>query len=570
MQRQEEPDRPGSFVESADRSENRVSRGGRFLPLLFFVAIAFAIYGRILGHEFLHNWDDNVYVVANEAIRGITPAHLKTAFTSFFVGNYAPLHIVSYMLDHALWGLKPWGYLLVNLLLHAANAFLAFRLYLRLDSRLPLALIAATLFLVHPVQVETVAWISERKTLLSMLFFHLSLHAYLRYCAEAGSPRMRWYLLCLFCFVAALLSKVVAVVLPLVLIAHDCCRGGLAPVRKGFLDKIPFFAASALLSAVTLFSQRSADNLSEYAGGSFLNSAMTMLPVFARYLGNIFWPADLGPIYKPPVKTAVDGEVLFSLLLLTAVLAVALMLMRRRRGAGFALSLFLLGLLPVAHIFPLATLMQDRYLYFPMLGAAFCIVTLTADTAESLGGERGMRLWLVSLCLLLIPSGFLAHRQAGYWKNALTLWSHAAENEPKSKQAWLMLAITRHDQKDLAGAEEAYLRLLGIAPRDTKGLNGIGILYGEMGDLDRSMDYLRQAVRLEPNSAETLINFAYAAYLKGSLQESREAFTRAAAIAPATLERLLPVMLEIARKLGDRDEVQRLESLMAGGGTYGN
>jgi len=569
VQRQEEPDRPGSFVESADRSENRVSRGGAFSPLLFFVAIAFAIYGRILGHEFLQNWDDNVYVVANEAVRGITPAHLKTAFSSFFVGNYAPLHIVSYMLDHALWGLKPWGYLLVNLLLHAVNAFLAFRLYLRLDSRLPLALVAATLFLVHPVQVETVAWVSERKTLLSMLFFLLSLHAYISYCAASGSPRMRWYLLCLFCFVAALLSKVVAVVLPLVLIAHDWYRGGRTSVRKGVLDKIPFFAASALLTAVTLFSQRSADNLSEYAGGSFLNSAMTMLPVFARYLGNIFWPVGLGPIYKPPVKTAPDSEVLLSLLLFAAVLTAALFLMRRRRGAGFALSLFLLGLLPVAHIFPLATLMQDRYLYFPMLGAAFFIVALPSAAAESFGGERGVRIWLVLLCLLLLPAGFLAYRQAGHWKNALTLWSHAAQNEPQSKQAWLMLAITRHDLKDLAGAEEAYLRLLKIAPRDTKGLNGIGVLYGEMGDLDRSMDYLRKAVQLEQNSAETLINFAYAAYLKGSLQESREAFTRAVAIAPATLERLLPVMLEIAMKLGDRDEARRLEALMAGG-TYGN
>ena len=532
----------------------------QLLLVVLFIAGAFAVYGGTLGHEFLYNWDDNVYVTGNEAIRGFSPAHLRSAVSSFFVGNYAPLHIVSYMMDYTLWGLNPRGYLLVNLLLHAVNAILAFRLFLLIDGRLPVALAAAILFLVHPVQVESVAWISERKTLLAMLFFLLSLHSYARYSRETGNRR-RWYFLALLAFVAALLSKAVVVVLPLVLIAYDWQQGGQARGWKGLPDKIPFFALSAILTAVTLLSQRSADGLTEYAGGTPLTSAMTMMPVFARYLGKIFWPVNLGPIYNPPLKIAPDGEVLLAMLLFAATVASALLLLHRRRVAGFALSVFLLGLLPVAHIFPIATLMQDRYLYFPLLGFALFLAALTTDAAGFLAGARGGRIWIVILLLLALPLGAAAQRQSGIWRNALTLWSHTANNEPGSKQAWLMLAITLQDRKDFPGAEEAYLRLLSIAPRDSKGLNGIGILYGEKGDLDRSLDYLRRAVAVEPNNPETLVNFGYTAFLKGMLDESRDAFNRAVELSPGEISRLLPTLLEIARRQNDKDEVARLEAL---------
>lgn len=538
------------------------SRGVQLLLAILFIAGACAVYGGTLGHEFLYNWDDNVYVTGNEAIRGVSLANLKRAFSSFFVGNYAPLHIVSYMVDYTLWGLNPRGYLLVNLLLHGVNAILAFRLFLRLDTRLPVALAAALLFLVHPVQVEAVAWISERKTLLAMLFFLLSFHAYIRSGSEGGEHRRLWYTLSLLAYCAALLSKAVVVILPLALIAYDWLQGGKSKVWKGLPDKTPFFALSAVLTTVTLMSQRSADGLTEYAGGSPLASAMTMLPVFARYLGKIFWPVNLGPIYNPPIKLAPDGEVLLSLLLFASIVAAAFLLLHRRTVAGFSLTLFLLGLLPVSHVFPIATLMQDRYLYFPLLGFVLFLVAVTTDAAASLAGARGGRIWIAVLLLTALPLGAAARNQAGIWRNALTLWSHTAQNEPGSRQAWMMLAITLQDLKDIAGAEEAYLRLLAIAPRDFMGLNGIGILYGEKGDLDRSLDYLRRAMAVEPNNPEVLVNFGYSAFLKGRLDESRAALNRAVALSPGEMTRLLPTLLEIARRQNDRDEVARLEALV--------
>lgn len=537
------------------------SRLTQLLLLPFFILATFILYGGILGHEFIFNWDDNVYVTGNEAIRSFSLANLSRAFSDFFVGNYAPLHIVSYMIDYSLWGLNPKGYLLGNLLLHGLNAFLVCRLFLLLDGRLPVALTAAVLFLAHPAQVESVAWISERKTLLSMLFFLLAFHSYIRYCRASGSNRRTWYALSLLAFCAALLSKAVAVILPLVCFAYDWYRQGLKQAGKELLNKIPFIVLSAVLTLVTLFSQRSADGISGYAGGTPLTSAMTMLPVFARYLGKIFWPAGLGPIYKPPIKTAPDMEVFLSLLLFAAVAGVAIYLLQRLRLAGFALTLFLLGFLPVAHIFPLATLMQDRYLYFPLLGFALFVAVAATDSAQKLAGGRGMRFSVVCLLLAAVLLGGATRQQIPVWRNAVTLWAHAAENTPLSKQAWLMLAITHHDLGDAVAAEKAYLRLLSIAPKDGKGLNGIGILYGEQGDIDKSIHYLRQAFEVAPDDPGTAINFGYAALLKGNLAESRDAFNRAVTTAPETLARLLPTMIEIARRQNDSEAVKRLEAL---------
>jgi hypothetical protein len=442
--------------------------------------------------------------------------------------------------------MNPRGYLLTNVLVHAVNAYLAFRLYLLLDGRLLVALTAALLFLVHPVQVESVAWISERKTLLAMFFFLLAFHAYILYSDKARSGYRAWYLFSLLGFCAALLCKAVVVVFPLVIIAFDWQKGGWERTRKGLADKIPFFALSAAMTLVTLTSQRSADMLVRYVGDNPLNNALTMMPVFARYLGILFWPSSLAPIYSPPVKTSPDLEVLSSFILVAGSLALGCYLLCRRRLAGFAIALFLLGLLPVAHIFPLPTLMQDRYLYFPLLGFALLMVLVAADVAKAFAGERGLR-WSTGCLILLaaIPLALTAQRQTRIWRNALTLWTHTVRIVPLSKQAWLMLATTRHDQKDFDGAEEAYLRLLSISPEDPKGLNSLGVLYGEKGVLDKSLFYLRRAMQAAPDDAEVLVNFGYAAFLNGDLELCRDSFQRAIALNPNLMTKLMPTLLEI-------------------------
>src|SRR6266568_9353271 len=156
-------------------------------PLLLLMIVTIAVYGGTVGHDFLINWDDDRYVTGNEAVRGLTLAHLQEAFSTFYVGNYAPVQIVSYMLDHALWGMRASGFLATNVLIHGVNTLLFYGLIFRLQRDRLWACLAAFIFLVHPVQVESVAWISQRKNLLAMLFFLGAFHLYVL-AKERGRP----------------------------------------------------------------------------------------------------------------------------------------------------------------------------------------------------------------------------------------------------------------------------------------------------------------------------------------------------------------------------------------------
>jgi hypothetical protein len=404
----------------------------------------------------------------------------------------------------------------------------------------------------HPVQVESVAWLSERKTLLAMFFTLLSLHAYQTYSTGSGTGRRKWYLCTLICLVAALLSKAVAVIVPVIFICLDWYNGGGKKVIQSLPDKIPLLLLSGAAAAVTIVSQRSATSIIDYLGGSPANNSMTMMPVLVRYLAMIFWPTHLAPIYKPPIKTVIDSEVLLSGLLVLLLLSLGLYLFAKRHTAGLACAIVILGLLPVMQLVPLPTLMQDRYLYFPLLGFSLCVVILAHGALEKIAGQRTAT-WagIALLALSTVPLAFAAHKQTAIWHDALTLWTYTVKQVPASKQAWIMLATTRHDLKDFAGAEQAYLKLIAMHPKELKALNGIGVLYGERGECGKALTYLRRAAEAAPEDSGTLVNVGYAAYLCGNLEESEAVFTRALAINPTLADTLLPTMAEIKRRQGN-------------------
>jgi hypothetical protein len=286
------------------------------VPIIVLPCLTFVVYAGSLGHDFLLNWDDRLYVVENEAIRGITWEHVKDAFTQFYVGNYAPLHILSYMLDYTFWGLRPAGFIFTNVLIHAVNGLLLYMLLFRIYRRKSLGFLAAFIFLLHPVQVESVAWISERKNLLAMLFFLSSFHFYISYRAAERPRSALFYCSSVFSFVLALLSKPVAIILPLVLFLYDLCYLE-KPGRKSWIaNKIPFVLASGAALFIALKSQ-----MPEHEGGRIsyaiegpLGVFFTMLTVLVSYFKIIFWPTELSPLYMPPMKVGMDASVAGSLL----------------------------------------------------------------------------------------------------------------------------------------------------------------------------------------------------------------------------------------------------------------
>ena len=425
------------------------------LPLLALLLLPFLVYSGIFGHNFIYNWDDYPYVLENEAIRGFTLPHLREAFTRYFVGNYAPVHILSYVLDYTIWGLRPAGYLFENVLLHAVNGVLFYLLCCRLLKSRPAAFVAALLFACHPVQVETVAWIAQRKNLLAMCFTLLALSQFI---AWRESGRRGPYLLSLACLALALLSKSVAVVFPVIAILYDICFHPQERLLPRLRDKLPFLAVAAGVALLALTSQQEqlGGGRRGYPGGTPLTALYSMLPVLAGYVRDCVFPRDLLPFYMTPIRTAPDAAVVAALLFALGLALLGVWLLRRDRRLFFFYALFFLCLLPVSQIVPLIPLKTDRYLYFPLLGFAGLAGGLFGEILRTFPRYRVLSAALVAALLLPLP--FLSHRQASFWQNDITLWEYTVGKDPDNQVGWLMLMKGYTHRGDGGAAGNAFRR----------------------------------------------------------------------------------------------------------------
>ncbi|HEY5976087.1 MAG TPA: tetratricopeptide repeat protein [Geobacteraceae bacterium] len=465
------------------------------LPALLLVLATGAVYSGTLGHQFLLNWDDELYVTGNEAIRGFSLDHLHQAFTRYYVGNYAPLQIVSYMLDYSLWGLDPRGFHLTNLLLHTLNGLLFYLLVFRLQGDRWWAMAAAGVFLCHPVQVESVAWVSQRKNLLAMGFFLLAFLAYVNY---RGTGRAGWYWGSMGAFLLALLAKSVAVVFPLALVGYDLCFRGPTERRHWLRDKLPFVGVALLAALLAVRSQASdfGGGLTAYHGGSPLITMLTMLPVLLSYLSLLFWPSRLAAVYVPVMRTGLDGPVILALLVLCLLAGAGWFWARRggRRDLAFWLGIFFVGLLPVSQIVPLVTLMNDRYLYFPMLGFAALVTAWPRPLLARLG--PAWRLPVVAVTLLLVTVLALAtQRRLPVWRDSLSLWSDAVTKAPDSNVAWMGMADVYLRQGKLDLARAAYLMSRDLLPDNPDADFGLACVAAQAGQHAEALALLAEAFR---------------------------------------------------------------------------
>ncbi len=536
------------------------------LPLFCLLAVTFAVYGRILGHGFLQVWDDNAYVTNNPDAWGISWAHVRSAFSRYYVGNYAPVQILSYMLDYGLWGLRPGGFLLTNIVIHAANGMLLYRLLRRwyVDRCVPLC--ASALFLLHPVQVESVAWVSQRKNLLAIFFFLLAWEGYCRY-REAPAGRGKWaYAASLVAFVLSLLAKSMTVVMPIVLVLFDLCFPG-ETRRVRFRDKVPYLIAAGIVGAVACISQRPelGGGRTGYHGGTPWATFLTMLPVFCRYLGMLVWPANLSAEYAPTIHRHLDAAVAGAALLLTAIALAGWRLWRLDRRPVFWGALFWIGLLPVAQIVPLVTLMNDRYLYLPMIGAA----TLAGHGLSYLmntGRGRYARLVATAAVMLVIVLSVVSFRRAGVWQNSLLLWNDAVSRYPASDRAWGILADAYRLRGDTAAVRSTYERALAYDPENPHALNGLGNLYTEQGEPEKGYAFLQRLLKSHPRHAVGWVSLGDNCLKRGDYPQAESAYKKALEIQPGAVSvyLLLGNLAVVRHRL---DEARRYYRTAEGKGT---
>lgn len=519
-----------------------------YLSLTLLAVVSLAIFWPALGHDFLINWDDRQYILENDVIRGLTAEHLKTAFTTFSLGNYAPLHLVSYMIDYEIWGLRPAGFIFTNIVLHTLNGLLLYTFLRRLSGDRVWIFFAALIFLLHPVQVETVVWAAERKTVLSMFFFLTSLICYQEYREGGCSPTRGWYLLSLVTFLAALLTKSVVVIMPLVIILFDLCYGSEKRLKKIILDAAPFMALAALTVLVALLSHSELQGgITSYHGGSPFATFLTMIPVLLRYLCLVFWPANLSAFYDVPIKNGIDLEVALAAGVCLILLYLGWWLYQQKRELFFWYALFFAGLIPVSQIVPIVTLMNDRYLYFPMLGTAafLCAVALPRVTWREWADAGSPMPRMLVTSGLIVACAVASSLRIGVWQDSFTLWGDAVKKAPGVALA--------HDgfgegllQKGLVDeAVNQFRTALKLYPPLTKlpvgsGLrndvantyNNLGAAYGTRGLTDSAIEQFSMAIQLNPQSANAWFNLGNALANKGQFQEALRSFETAVRLSP--------------------------------------
>ncbi len=475
---------------------------------LLLIILTVALYYPVKSHPFV-NYDDDVYVTENLQVQsGLSWDTVTWAFTTYAAGNWHPLTWLSHALDCELYDLNPGGHHQTSLLLHIANALLLFWVLQRATGCAGRSFMVAALFALHPINVESVVWISERKNLLSMLFCLLALGAYGWYVSKPGVGR---YAVVALMFAFGLMAKPQIITLPLVLLLWDYwplqrmsfasnsapLAGETAPPfpAKSFLvlveEKLPLFAIAAASAAITMRAQRAAGAvvpLGMYPLSVRLSNAIVS---YVRYLGKAVWPAHLAPMYPHPGGSLRPWQIYCSLLVLLVVSA--WVVERRKRRYLLVGWLWFLGtLIPMIGLVQVGRqAMADRYAYLPLLGVFIMVCWAVADWVEE-NHLPAAALPVVSAVVLLALT-VTARRQIGYWADNVTLWTHTVQVTGPNYIA----------QDDLGGA------LMG------------------RHQLEEAIPHFREAAEIHPIDPISNFNIAYYAQQHGNLPEAIEGYKKA-------------------------------------------
>src|SRR6266446_2399716 len=528
----------------------------RWLVPLLVVLCTLAAFLPTLQNHFV-NWDDDKNFLDNHHYRGLTWQQLSWMWTTH-LGHYIPLTWMTLGMDYLLWGMNPVGYHLTSLLLHVTSAVVFFFLARRfLTLALPRASgrghaltvsagFAALVFAIHPLRVESVAWATERRDVLSGLFYLLTLLTYLRAC-ERGARGRRSYWLSVALFGCALLSKSMAVSLPVVLLILEVyplrrLGGSLgwasASARRVYVEKIPFVLLAAAASALALLAQLSSRAMVSVAHLSALDRLAVSAYGLSFYLWKTVVPLNLSPLYMlPQTVNPAATPFIVSYGGVLAVTAIALALRRRWPGLPAAWLAYVVVLLPVLGIAQNGPqLAADRYTYLAALGWAILAgAGLLSCWRRSTSSTRGApTMWgLAGIATgVVIALGVLTWNQVQVWHDSERLWTHALAVDPNSFMAHNNLGYALDRQGKPAEAIEHYQQALRIQPENAEAHSNWGVVLGQQGKPAEAIEHFQQALRIKPDYAEAHSNWGVVLGQQGKPAEAIEHFQQALRIKP--------------------------------------
>lgn len=539
----------------------------RWLQPALLVLVVLAVYGQVLDHQFTA-WDDHSYVDRNpHVLQGLDWAGLRWAFTSGDHSNYHPLTWLSHQLDIELYGRWAGGHAFTNLLLHAVNSLLLFGLIRKLTDRPGVAFFVALLFAVHPLNVEAVANISQRKSVLGTCFGLLALQAYGGYARNGNWAR---YALAVIWAALSLLSKALLVTLPCLFLLLDywplrrtpwlgyaSTDGTTRPVGwwRLLLEKLPFLALSATISLLTLKFQDETGAM-DTAGVDALTSLTGALGSYVFYLGKMLWPTGLAPFY--PLPETFPWYVLpVSVAILAAITLACLRLHRNQPQLLVGWLWFGLVLIPMAGFVRVGGMAAaDRYCYVPLIGLFLAAILTLARLMEE--QARSWR-WARPLAVAvggLVSLGFatVAHRQVAFWKDTETSFNRILATQGPHDVFPALIGYDLFDRGEFARAIPYFRQSLAVAPGNDRVAANLGIALYCTGNHDEAERWLRKAVTASAHKYPGALNaLARIAESKGDATSALALYREVVQLVPTSLPPRL-ALVALLRKEGHLPE----------------
>ena len=498
--------------------------------MLLLAGAVFAAYVHVLHCDFLP-FDDESHVLKNPLLKGgLTWPNVLAAFTHFQASLWVPLTWISFMLDLSLFGMNSGAMHAVNVLLHAANALLLFEFLRRATGRLWESAAVAGLFALHPLNVESVAWVTERKNVLSMFFALLCMSAYLRY-AQGRSPL--GYVLAILLFALGLLAKPMLVTIPLLLLLIDVWPlqrfNRLTAVRL-VMEKTPFLLLSLGCCLMTLRGPQSDGTIVPFSELPVLARLSNAAISYVAYLAQTFWPAGLAALYPHPFEAqpALAGTAAVLLLM------ISIGAWRLRKTHPFLIIgwlWYLAALVPVLGLVQVGPQARaDRFVYLPLIGIFFALVW----GVGSLEPLHQRARWVASSAVaILVALGFVTSRQVQFWTNGATLFEHTLAVTRDNARAYQNAGLARARLGDHAKARAHYRAATRLSPLSAESWNNLGAACARIDYREaEAVECFRHAIALDPEFAEAHFNLGAAHERAGAINQAVEQFSAAIAIRP--------------------------------------
>jgi protein O-mannosyl-transferase len=534
---------------------------------LLLAILTAAAYRGVLTNEFVH-YDDNVYVTSNLRIQqGLTCDNVKWAFSARYADNWHPLTWLSHMLDVRLFGLTPAGHHFMNLLYHILATLLLFGFLRSATGKLWTAAFVAALFALHPAHVESVAWVAERKDVLSAVFWSAALWAYVYYARRPGICR---YIPVLLLFALGLMVKPMLVTLPVILLLLDWWpleRINGRNFGRMAAEKIPMLCMSAASVIITVIAQHEAiGGFNRFDLATRISNAVIS---YCIYMKQVFWPSGLAVFY-PFIRHPRPLDVACCVLLLVTVTAAIVRTGRRKKYLVTGWLWFLVTLLPVIGIVQVGEQAHaDRYTYIPFIGIFIMLAWGLNTIADRLRKGKALPVKAAAAVAVLALTGKTTE-QVGYWKNDFTLFSHAVAVEKNGYMAYNNLGLALYNTGRTDEALADYRKALEIKPDFAAAHFNLGCLLADRGRTDEAINEYRKALEIKPDFAEARINLGCLLEKTGRADEAIAHYWKVLEVNPCSINALINLAGALVRKGRLTDAMPLLQRALASAKSSGD